>query len=132
MISPESGGPRVRLDLDTVQAIADEVVRQLGANSLKRSTGPHFVNAHEVARRLGRSPAWVRAHAAELGGCRIGSGPRPRLAFDLEVVTSRLGPAVEATPAPQFDSVRPRMRSSSHPQATASGSPLLPIRGPGA
>jgi hypothetical protein len=37
----------------------------------------------EVARLLGRRPAWVYQHAAELGAFRFGNGPKARLGFDL-------------------------------------------------
>jgi predicted DNA-binding transcriptional regulator AlpA len=40
-----------------------------------------WLDAQEVARRLGVSREWVYEHADELGGARIGTGPRPRLRF---------------------------------------------------
>lgn len=42
-----------------------------------------LVDAATVADTLGVSRDFVYAHAAELGGQRIGSGPRGRLRFDL-------------------------------------------------
>jgi len=40
-----------------------------------------LVDAHEIARRTGRSRWWVYEHAGELGAVRLGSGPRARLGF---------------------------------------------------
>jgi hypothetical protein len=40
-----------------------------------------LVDAHEIARRIGRSRWWVYEHAGELGAVRLGSGSKPRLAF---------------------------------------------------
>jgi predicted DNA-binding transcriptional regulator AlpA len=40
-----------------------------------------WLDALEVARRLGVSREWVYEHAAELGATRLGSGRRPRLRF---------------------------------------------------
>jgi hypothetical protein len=40
-----------------------------------------LVDAHEIARRTGRSRWWVYEHAGELGAVRLGSGSRPRLGF---------------------------------------------------
>lgn len=40
-----------------------------------------WLDAHQLAQRLGVSREWVYEHADELGASRIGSGPRPRLRF---------------------------------------------------
>lgn len=40
-----------------------------------------LVDAHEIARRTGRSRWWVYEHAGELGAVRLGAGPRARLEF---------------------------------------------------
>jgi hypothetical protein len=46
--------------------------------------GARWIGPAEVGRRLGRGPQWVRDHWQELGGQRIGEGPRPRYHFDPE------------------------------------------------
>jgi hypothetical protein len=43
-----------------------------------------FVGARELAEELGVSLDYVYAHAAELGGVRLGSGPKARIRFDLD------------------------------------------------
>jgi hypothetical protein len=40
-----------------------------------------LVDAAEIARLHGKTRSWVYEHAGELGAMRLGSGPRPRLAF---------------------------------------------------
>ncbi len=40
-----------------------------------------WLDARQVARRLGVSREWVYEHADELGASRIGGGRRPRLRF---------------------------------------------------
>lgn len=62
-----------------------------------------WLDANEVARRLGVSRDWVYEHAAELGASKIGSGSRPRLRFPPQVLDSRSGragpPKAAAEPA---------------------------------
>jgi predicted DNA-binding transcriptional regulator AlpA len=50
-----------------------------------------WLDANEVARRLGVSRDWVYEHAHDLGASRIGSGSRPRLRFPPQVLDSRIG-----------------------------------------
>jgi predicted DNA-binding transcriptional regulator AlpA len=57
-----------------------------------------WLDALEVARRLGVSREWVYEHAEELGAARLGSGRRPRLRFP----ERSLGrPPAESAPVPQ-------------------------------
>jgi hypothetical protein len=51
-----------------------------------------LVDAAVVADALGISRDCVYAHAAELGGKRIGEGPRGRLRFDLDQALAALTP----------------------------------------
>lgn len=44
-----------------------------------------LVDSAELARQLGVSRDTIYAHAEELGGGRIGNGPRGRLRFDLDI-----------------------------------------------
>jgi len=89
-----------------------------------------LVDAQTLASALGCSRDCIYAHSAELGGQRIGSGPRGRLRFDfdraLEAWTSRCdskGSQTREPPAPQRgSSPRRRQRLGSSPE-------LLPIRG---
>ncbi len=51
-----------------------------------RSEDEGLVDASTAARLLGVSTGWVYAHADELGAVKLGSGPKPRLRFDLSVI----------------------------------------------
>jgi plasmid replication initiation protein len=87
----------VRLDPDDVEAIAQRVAELLGAGA---EAPVRYVDATHLARLLGVERAWVYAHAAQLGGVRLG-GPRGRLRFDLEHVRRVLaGGGSEPVPAP--------------------------------
>jgi hypothetical protein len=65
-----------------VDLLAGRVAERL-APLLASSTGRSevLVDAHEIARRTGRSRWWVYEHAGELGAVRLGAGPRARLGF---------------------------------------------------
>lgn len=82
-----------------------------------------LVHVAELALHLGVTRAWVYQHAAELGAIRIGSGPRARMRFDLEVAkemlaeAGRLRSTAEDPPRP----ARITQGSSTRP------APLLPI-----
>ena len=143
--------PAVTLDSASVEAIAQRVnalvlnnlievglddlaerigERILASDALSSRQRPHLVDAHELAARLNVSRDTIYQHAEELGGQRIGSGPRPRLRFDsdraLEVWTSR-SPSKESEPpktsvASGGSLRRGRERLDSRPD-------LLPIKG---
>jgi hypothetical protein len=49
-----------------------------------------LVDPLTVARELGVSRGFVYAHADNLGAIRLGSGPKPRIRFDLDEVRRRL------------------------------------------
>jgi len=110
----------VTLDREDVEAVAVRVVELLEERAMPRSAG--LVSARVLAARLGVSRDFVYAHAAELGVRRVGSGPRPRLLFDLDsCLTIRSSEMLE--PARAQGSARSRRRSA------GSGVALLPVRG---
>lgn len=80
----------VLLDRETIDAIAEQAARR--TVELLRETRPsdphRLVDATTVAQVLGVSRDCVYDHADELGGERIGSGPRGRLRFDLDTALS--------------------------------------------
>jgi hypothetical protein len=151
----EAGGrPAVatrRLSSADVDAVTEAVVRRLAQVLAPGSTdgamaSADVMTAAQVARDYGVSPAWVRAHAADLGAYRLGNGPRPRLRFDPRLVATALGSGVDAdtvsgaadcsatarsTGKRSQPPDRPQRRRQSSVQqgVTASGSPLLPVRG---
>jgi hypothetical protein len=69
-----------------VDLLADRLAERLAP--LLTSSAPEqpegLVDAHEIARRMGRSRWWVYEHAGELGAVRLGAGPRARLGFSPE------------------------------------------------
>jgi hypothetical protein len=86
------------------------------------------VDSAELARRLGVRPSWVRAHARELGGFRLGTGPQARWRFELEVVTERLA---SRSVSERSEAPKPAARQAPAPRRAppmGSGPVLLPIR----
>ena len=73
-------------DAATVRAIAEALADVLVERGLvvQRTAGPvgRVLDVGQVADLLGRKPAWVYAHATELGAFRFGDGPKARLGFD--------------------------------------------------
>jgi hypothetical protein len=70
------------------------------------------VDAQTVAEHLGISRDTVYSHATELGGRRVGDGPRPRLRFDLVAACAAWQPLADVPP-PTCAPPR-RRRSSTH------------------
>ena len=70
--------------------IAERVIEAIRAQGIvpEGRTTMTWLDAQEVAQRLGVSREWVYEHAEELGASRIGSGPRPRLRFPPQIVDS--------------------------------------------
>ncbi len=72
-----------------------------------------LVDAHEIARRMGRSRWWVYEHAGELGAVRLGHGPRARLGFSPARAEAYLKAAGDLrAPVPPLPRARPRRRRS--------------------
>lgn len=87
-----------------------------------------LLTAHEIAEALGVTRAWVYSHAQELGAIRLGTGPKPRLRFEVDLVAERLAARSVSEqselqgPAPQRASRSPRV------SRTGSSTDLLPIK----
>jgi hypothetical protein len=118
---------------DQLDAIAERIATKLAGRETERRRAPahaRLVDAATLARALGVSRDCVYAHAVELGGQRIGAGPRGRLRFDLdralEAWTSRSesGGSRRGKGAAQ----RPISRRARAPRMGSSPE-LLPIRG---
>jgi hypothetical protein len=80
-----------------LQLLAQLLARELGSIY---GLEPALLTAAEVARRYGVTRAWVYKHAGELGGQRMGSGPKARLRFRQIEVRRRLGAEDRAASAP--------------------------------
>jgi hypothetical protein len=101
--------PTLSLDSNVIAEIADRlsnaiverVIEAVRAEVNVRPTpaAPEWLDAREVAERLGVRREWVYEHADDLGASRIGSGRRPRLRFPPQVLEARVDkrtPAEEA------------------------------------
>jgi hypothetical protein len=100
--------------------VAERLAPLLSASTVGQPEG--LVDAHEIARRTGRSRWWVYEHAGELGAVRLGAGSRPRLGFWPARVEAYLKTAADLrAPVPQPSRARPKRR---HP-ASDSGAELL-------
>lgn len=96
------------------------------ADLLQHRPRVHLVDAATLAAALGVSRDFVYAHANELGGERIGNGPRGRLRFDLDNALAAYAPnpASKEPPAPPKPTPKRRRR-----KPTSGATRLLPIRG---
>jgi hypothetical protein len=104
--------------LERIEERQGEILDRLDAGE----NGTALLSPAELARKLRKSRTWTYEHASELGAIRLGSGPRPRLMFDLELARQRLagmagGNGSKPEPAPKSR----RRRSSADVE-------LLPIR----
>lgn len=100
--------------------LTDDQLEQLAvvvAEKLRATPAPErkLVDAQTIAAALGISRDTVYDNAAQLGGVKIGDGPRPRWRFDLETALEAWKPAGEPV------RVAPRHR---RPRKD-----LLPVRG---
>ncbi len=107
----------------------DTPTRAEGGSVGLRGLDARLVDAEVVASALGVSRECVYAHAGELGGHRIGKGPRGRLRFNLDQAlaawTSRSGSnRSQPTPSP---ATKPNTRRRAR-QRMGSDAPLLPIK----
>lgn len=107
----------VHLDSASVEAVARRVVELIRGEEGSKE----LIDAAEVARRFSLSRDYVYRHADDLGGVRLGSGPKPRLRFDPAKVAEALGGSSGVEPQPKRAAVRPVRNGR--------GVTLLPIRG---
>jgi len=99
--------------LDDARAIAEALADVLTERGLvvvgSAAPAARVLGVGEVARLLGRRPAWVYQHAAELGAFRFGNGPKARLGFD--VASIERWKRERQTRTPNSDSALRRRRS---------------------
>lgn len=100
---------------DDLDAIADRIADRLRDDRFTR-----LLDTEEVAARLKVRPDWVREHAAELGGMRVGDNERGHLRFDWRGVAA-------AMDRRQLTQAAPAARRSGGRPAGAPGVDLLPI-----
>ncbi len=113
------------LDAASVEAVARRVVQLMRdeADSSRR-----LVDAATLAAELGVERSWVYAHRDELGAMQLGTGPKPRLRFDIE--TARAVLARSHSKRSHEPTLPMPSRSSVHRQRRrmGSGPPLLPVK----
>ncbi len=79
--------PEDRVPGSMVEQVAHRVAELVAA---QRHEPFRLVDTETVARMLAVSEEWVRNHAVELGGMRVGDGPRSPLRFDAARVRAAL------------------------------------------
>lgn len=118
-------------DDDALDRLADLIADRVAERLVSLTPAPvqpePLVDAAEIARLHGRTRSWVYEHAGELGAVRLGSGPRPRLAFSPARVAERLGQVAKPATAPLPETPQPRRRRR-RAGRTATGAPLLHVR----
>jgi len=125
-----------RVHPQDLERLADLIADRLSGPPAPRPSSdlPHderLLSAREVAERYGLSARWVREHAFELGGLRLGGGAKPRLRFDAATVASRMTswPPRRQSPTPELPAATRRLRRD-RPNGLGTKTALLPIRPP--
>jgi hypothetical protein len=104
------------------QAIADKLFEHM--RPWLAPTAGGLVDAVTVAEALSVSVAYVYEHANELGAQRIGTGPKPRLRFDLAEARAAFGKRNERPVSAMADiATKPRRPKRRQPSEV----PLLPV-----
>lgn len=81
----------LRVDPEAIEALARRLAELIEPAPEPASGRERLLSAEEVARWWGVSRRWVYEHAEDLGVRRLGAGLRPRLRFDPDEVSARLG-----------------------------------------
>jgi hypothetical protein len=110
--------------------LVDAIVERVAGLLRETPARGGLVDAAAIAAALGVSRDCIYAHAVELGGERIGNGPRGRLRFDLDQALAAWTACSHSkeshTPKPPAATGNPARRRG---QRMDSGPELLPIRG---
>ena len=116
---------------DDARAIAEALADVLTERGLvvegTAASAARVLGVSEVARLLGRRPAWVYQHAAELGAFRFGNGPKARLGFDLANIERWKRDRQTRTPSSESAPRRRRSRQDGLPR----GVKLIPYEASG-
>jgi hypothetical protein len=81
---PDPPNPATTLRAGDIEAIAEATAARLSEIVGSGAMTFGLVDARQLAHELGVSLDFVYSHAGELGGMRLGSGPRARIRFDLD------------------------------------------------
>lgn len=130
--APDQLPERRRADALTPRelALVDAVARRVAELLHDEPPRARLVDAAALAAALGVSRETVYAHAKQLGGQRVGDGPRGRLRFDLDQALEAWTSCVAGRRSPEAKQPVPAGRlGARRPRRVGSGAPLLPIRG---
>lgn len=109
-------------NIDVTDDQADDLRRQLGTPSGESPEGSKgLIDSAAAAKLLGTSAEYVREHALELGGEKLGSGPKGRWRFD----PAKLISSPPAELSIRTDSPKPPQRR----RKRQAGGTLLEVRG---
>lgn len=103
--------------------LAELSTERLDARSRKRS---RWVGADVVADHLSVDVSYVYQHATELGARRLGTGPKARLRFRLDLVDEALHLKAGSSDNPKSSTAAPSRRRRATP--SPGHVPLLPVR----
>lgn len=81
---PDPANPTTTLRAGDIEAIAEATAARLSGIVGFSAMTFGLVDARQLAHELGVSLDFVYSHARELGGMRLGTGPRARIRFDLD------------------------------------------------
>jgi hypothetical protein len=113
------------LGIDLVEEIALRVVELLE----QRQGVPSWLSADQVADVLGVERGFVYEHAADLGGRRLGDGPRARLRFRLKDIEAALPCLSSRGPEKRVTRLSEPKHRRRRAAGSGTGTTLLPIRG---
>ena len=88
-----------------------------------------MLDVFAVSVHLGVETSYVYGRAAELGACRLGSGPKARLRFSLEGVDRAVSCSAGRESTPTESGVVERRATRQRQRRLGTGVDLLPIRG---
>lgn len=91
-------------DVALVEAVARRVVDLLEGREAPSAPG-RLMSAADLAAELGVARSFVYGHAGELGGVRLGDGPRARLRFDLEAARAAMACSTGSRSRPENASI---------------------------
>jgi hypothetical protein len=125
----------VNVTPDAVGDLAECIARRV-VELLTEQPGPPeaWLDAAAVAARYGVSRAWVYDHAEDLGAARLGEagdGRKPRLRFDPAKVAAFFEESPSAEEPEPAEKSPHSIRRQTRGGTTASGAPLLEVRGEG-
>lgn len=111
---------------EVIEQIAHRVADLLTQRDRRPVDSGGMLTVNQLSIRLNVTRAWVYEHAQELGGIRLGDGPKARLRFDPDTAIQALQRhQVDGNPAPLH---KPKRRAPTPRVEYARDAPLIEIR----